>query len=110
MPQASTYRGKQKVGIWAHHLSPPATDVFFAHFDAISEDRWVEKWRRRISKERISEAMSDRRQQQQSLVERAIADGTAGTVFRKLYGLTRIQKAILSRLGVLTRADVLRGQ
>lgn len=94
----------QRVGTWAHFLPEPQDAFFFAHYDAISEERWVEKWRRRISAERISDKMSPQRARQQELVEKAIAENTTAALFKRLYGLTGLQTFILTRLGLLSRA------
>lgn len=94
----------QNIGTWAHHLPTPDKAFFFAHYDAVSEKRWVEKWRRRISAERVSDKMSVPRARQQTLVQEAIEQGKTGPLFRRLYGLTRLQTTILTRLKLITRA------
>jgi len=100
----------QRVGEWLHEILPEHSECFFAHFDAISEQRWVEKWRRRFSKERSADKMHAKRAAQQNLVKVAFLENKTSELFSRLYGLTRLQTFTLSRLGVLTRARPILGK
>ena len=92
---------------WAHMQPEPGSKMFVAHYDAISEERWVEKWRRRISKERISDEMHWRRSSQGEMVAAAIRRGTTHELFARLYGISRFQAWALRKMGLLTKVEVL---
>lgn len=100
-----TFRDDQRLGRWAHKVVPGAEQMVVLHFDAVSFERWREKWRRRFSNEMPSNKMSPKRASQLPRIEAAVnaGDPEALQLFREFYGLTRWQKAILSLTGGLER-------
>jgi len=97
------------IGTWAHALPKPDSRMFFAHYDAVSEERWVEKWRRRISNERPSDKMGPTRVRQQQLIKDAMEQGDTRSVFKALYGVNAFQVAVLKGLRKLERVKPILG-
>lgn len=100
-----SFRDGTRLGRWAHEVVPGAEQMVVLHFDAVSFERWREKWRRRFSKEMPSNTMSPKRASQLPRIEAAVnaGDPEALQLFRDFYGLTRWQKTILSLIGGLER-------
>jgi hypothetical protein len=103
----SRLRG-QSIGVWAHELSPNNLQYVVAHFDAISFDRWCEKWRRRIASETIAEDMASQRIAQMKLIKGTSASGEdwLWKMFRILNSISRWQYVILVLLGTVMRIDI----
>lgn len=103
-----TVRGDRHLGHWAHEVLPDAASIVVAHFDAVSFDRWSEKWRRRYSQEVPSDKMSPSRASQQPRVKRAVEAGSKASLrlFKKFYGLNYWQCALLFVFGALERHDI----
>lgn len=72
------------------------------HFDAISHQRWREKWQSRLREYSNFEDLGKPRQLQLEMVKSALKDGTDHQLFRRYYGLNHWQKFMLRRLGLLT--------
>lgn len=75
--------------------------MYVGHFDAIGLERWSEKWRRRIARETVAERMAAVRLDQMAAVAAALDAGDAAALrlFRRLYGVSRMQYAVLAALG-----------
>jgi hypothetical protein len=103
----SRLRG-QPIGAWAHELSPKNLQFMVAHFDAISFDRWREKWRRRLVNETIAEGMSIQRVIQMKLIKEATVSGedSLRKTFRIFNSINRWQCLILALLGMVVRTDI----
>jgi hypothetical protein len=96
----------KSLGVWAHSLDAVPEGIFVAHFDAISFERWCEKWRRRISQERLNEKMGKPRQKQMDLVADAFEKNAAEELFRRLYLLSKSKYRVLSALGAVRKQDI----
>ena len=100
-----SFRDGRRLGRWAHDVVSGAERMVVLHFDAISFERWREKWRRRFSGEAPANMMSPKRAAQLHRVEAAVTAGKmeALQLFRAFYGLTPWQRAILSLVGRIER-------
>lgn len=98
------------VGRWAHDLSPRNRSFVVAHFDAISFERWREKWRRRFSGEINARDMAPQRLAQMQAIRAGLSADDDGDAARKLFsrmnGINRLQRMALSLLGSVERRDV----
>ncbi len=99
----SSSRNGFEVGVWSSDLGFNQDHVFVAHFDAISEARWIEKWRRRLSKERPSTEMGPHRRAQAEAISEANSNGTMPLVFRELYTTSSYETTILGAIGGIRR-------
>lgn len=97
-------KGGKRVGQWAQDVLTAPVPLI-AHYDAISQERWREKFRRRFSGEVTAAEMRGSRQNQVDLIRRAAARSDAETarLFRSLYKLNRLQYATLHVLGLAFR-------
>lgn len=86
-----------------HDLLPDDAHTRVVHFDAIGSDRWHRKWQSRISGATVAANMGASRRRQAEQIAQAFQQGKSEHAFRRLYGLTRWQQFILTRLGLLTR-------
>jgi hypothetical protein len=77
--------------------------MYVGHFDAIGIARWTEKWRRRIERDTLARNMTEIRTGQMRLIADRLGGGDGAAVFRRLYGLSRPQYALLSLLGYAFR-------
>jgi hypothetical protein len=85
----------------------PFPKAFSWHILTLSVfERWREKWRRRISEERLNLKMGKTRNKQKDLVANAFERGAAEDVFRRLYVLSRFNFRILSALGAVRKQDI----
>jgi hypothetical protein len=101
----ATVQGKP-VGIWAHHAGHDVKRLFIAHFDAISEARWVEKLRRQGGADRPALHMGPRRSAQIRASSGALAQGQHSALFRALYSIGWFQTALLYLAGNLGRRRI----
>lgn len=99
-------RSDQAVGKWAHDLGFGLEKTALLHFDAVSEVRWIEKWRRRVSNERPSVKMGAHRLAQFDAVSAAMQAGTLPQLFGKLHCMTRYEAAVLALFGVAQRQRI----
>ena len=99
-------RDGRPLGRWLPDLLP-GDRTLIAHFDAVSVDRWTEKFRRRFSGESPSLEMRGPRAEQMHQIGAAAARSPEATarLCRDLYGLTRLQAAALFLTGHLRRFD-----
>ncbi|WP_138470123.1 glycosyltransferase family 2 protein [Poseidonocella sp. HB161398] len=83
----------------------PAPLPLIAHYDAVSLERWREKFRRRYSGDTLAANMRGQRQGQVEMIRRAAAqsDEAAARLCRGLYGLGRVQYAVLRLCGLAFR-------
>lgn len=88
-------QNQHPVGEWAHKIGFRLEDLMLMHFDAVSAPRWIEKWRRRISKERPSTKMSSHRKLQFATIASAVNTGTIDRLFSDLYQATRYELFVL---------------
>lgn len=95
-------------GRWARDISPQNRDFVVAHFDAVSFERWREKWRRRFSGEINAKDMAPQRLAQMQAIRTGLSvdDTTARRLFSRMNGINRLQRTALSMLGCLHRQDV----
>jgi hypothetical protein len=89
----------------AASIDPALAGMYVGHFDAIGLARWTEKWRRRVERDTLARNMSETRTSQMQLIADRLrgGDGPARALFRRLYGLTRAQYALLALLGYAFR-------
>ena len=73
------------------------------HFDAISKARWEVKWRHRIDGVITNPLGTETRRKQMKLVAAALAAGDGTAMFRRFYGLNRVQYSVLRALGLCFR-------
>lgn len=99
-------RDGQALGRWLPELRP-GDRTAIVHFDALSVERWTEKFRRRYSGESPSITMRSTREDQMRRIGAAVARSPADTeqLCRDLYALTRWQAALLRLSGTLRRFD-----
>lgn len=88
---------------YLHEIIPNHLSQRILHFDAISQDRWVEKWRKRIQGRTISTTMGLVRQQQMARIAEALNLGHIEREFRRYNSLNSWQLKILGRLGLADR-------
>ena len=96
------------VGRWASQINPEFRHFYLGHFDAIGLDHWREKWRRRHTGEAVYITMSAARRRQMAIVGQALGRGCRASrrLFRRLYGLTPVQFAVLRLLGCAFQRDI----
>ena len=99
-------RKGRPIGGFAHNSIDSGRDYFVAHFDAVCYERWAEKWRRRYSNESPSNAMDEKRNCQQCMVEQSIKNGTSRDVFRTFYRINVWQTLIYRIVGRVRRFNV----
>ncbi|WP_133484959.1 glycosyltransferase family 2 protein [Aliiroseovarius marinus] len=71
------------------------------HFDAISFGRWKDKWQGRLSGSTNTGPVGESRVAQLEAARRAFQKGNPQRQFRRIYGVNRWQKRILTRLRLL---------
>jgi hypothetical protein len=84
-----------------HVVHPPAKEFRIVHFDALSYERWVEKWCRRLQKRTISDRMGRARRRQLDRISLAFSSGNALKMFETFNTLNSYQRLVLSRLKLL---------
>lgn len=100
-------RSDKPIGKWAHDLDLSLEQIALLHFDAVSETRWIEKWRRRVSNERPSVKMGAHRLAQFNAVSTAIQSQSLPQLFSELYCMTRYEVAVLSLFRAIQRQQIL---
>lgn len=100
-----TERDGKEIGRWAPEVLPADFEPVIAHYDAISLNRWREKFRRRYSGESVCATMRDSRAAQMDAIRSAAAksDNATTQLCRRIYGLNRWQYTILKALGLAFR-------
>lgn len=88
-------RGGKALGKWAHELGWGIDQIALLHFDAVSEARWTEKWRRRVSNERNSLEMVPHRRAQSHAVSVAMKTDALRQLFHELYSITSYEAGVL---------------
>ncbi|SPF78550.1 hypothetical protein ALP8811_02477 [Aliiroseovarius pelagivivens] len=73
------------------------------HFDAISLERWQEKWGGRLSGRTNNGNLGDSRIGQGQAADRAFQTGKSQNLFRRYYKVNTWQKFMLMRLGLLRK-------
>lgn len=103
------YRGGKDVSVMAETLGGPIAAINMLHFDAIGYDRWVRKFESRVADPSINKRALRFRQRQASLIPRLVRLGRlpAMLLFRGLYGISRRQKRLLERRGLIFQSRTL---
>ncbi|MHC0054457.1 glycosyltransferase family 2 protein [Actibacterium sp. D379-3] len=98
-------RDGKTVTVRADAVPGNAARMYVGHFDALGYDRWVEKWRRRLEGETLARDMGPRRRVQMTMIRsaRRAGDRALKRLFERLYGLSAVQFAVLSALGLAFR-------
>ena len=81
---------------------------WIGHFDAISFDRWAQKWRVRVDQPEGFSRMKDARARQQAQVIAALEAGPteARALFRRYYRLSALSLGAMRAAGIAFRRDV----
>lgn len=103
----SVFENGRRVTVWS-----PETDLaqgfYLGHFDAISFDRWPEKWLRRIRGQTNALNMGQHRRKQMEVIQNAADHGEARMrkLYRDLYSLNVLQYGVLKVAGKAFRSNV----
>lgn len=93
----------------AGSIDPSLARMWVGHFDAIGLARWAEKWRLRIERDTITANMTKPRERQMDMVATALETGNGASLFRRVYGLSRVQYAMLAAIGYAFRRPIFSG-
>ncbi|MDG4649629.1 hypothetical protein P6F26_14385 [Roseibacterium sp. SDUM158017] len=98
----------ENVSVWGDEISPEMGALELAHFDAISFDRWIRKFRARAHDPSIREITKKTRQRQTDLVNHLVGQRRwlAWRLFAHFYGLSTRQARFLERRGLAFREIV----
>lgn len=106
LPEAMRLHNSLIDGEHLHFLTaylPDAHEVRFVHFDAVGFDRWLWKWKLRLSGVTDARNIMPVRLKQMAAIEAALREKTERELFETYYGLTRWQFAILKLFGLARR-------
>lgn len=104
-------RDDARISVPSPEVGSEGRAMWVAHYDAIDYAGWADKWRHRIAHATDYERMSAERRAAQEAAREAFGGGEAAArrLFRRLYGLDTVQRALLGAAGGVWRADPLAG-